>query len=172
MQASVTVTARALSHKGKMALSIILAGISLPGNMQGSSGRPGHDSFVYHDTCRDLVLKDCQKSRLLFSPRQIDRHHIHNIKMAIDNAQDDDDDDSLTFASLLPKLTLEEKVKLISGYRFNAAPGILRLHVGVPPIKVSQQLQPPRNDKTSEAVPCHRVGRRLHQRHPTIRPFK
>lgn len=41
-----------------------------------------------------------------------------------------------SFASLLPKLTLEEKVALLSGNTFNTTPGIPRL--GIPQIKVRQ----------------------------------
>lgn len=65
-------------------------------------------------------------------------------QMAIDHAQDNQ-----TFESLLSKLTLEEKVTLLSGYRFNAAPGILRLHVGIPPIKVSH-IKPLPKEQTSK----------------------
>lgn len=43
-------------------------------------------------------------------------------------------DDQQGFTALLSKLTLEEKVALLSGNSFNTTPGIPRL--GIPKIKV------------------------------------
>lgn len=45
----------------------------------------------------------------------------------------------MDFQSLLPELTLEEKVSLLSGRDFHAAAGIDRL--GIPPMKVSKSLK-------------------------------
>jgi beta-glucosidase len=42
-----------------------------------------------------------------------------------------------SFTALLPELTLQEKVSLLSGNTFNTTPGVSRL--GIPQIKVCAQ---------------------------------
>ncbi len=55
-------------------------------------------------------------------------------------------DSEQSFAALLPKLTLQEKVALLSGNSFNTTPGIPRL--GIPQIKVCPQ------DDSAESPGC------------------